>query len=340
MIRFSTYMLAILCAIISGTIAFDYVEAAKTGSYNFCTQLPAYPECAGWRTESITDNYWFCEYVNLKNYCKNLPEPNKEIPIRTDNYCCTHIGEFSLRKILQEDEMPNSEIQIKNIKDSILPLVIWTDKDHYNYGEKVIIYGKFDFTNPTIIKNIHNVSFDQTGRIAEKIFAVDIKLNGKEILRNIPVNSNGWFSTFVFMNNSYNFSSQYNLLEVEYIIASKDLPLGGPKTNATYHFTTGEIAQKENEFSIWLDDSLLPNKIEYGITVTNPERFVELSRYDLIITRLTTPDGYVIPIDSSFSGNQLSGEFNMFSKYGEGEYELRITYGDNTSKKTFKYISK
>ena len=40
--------------------------------------------------------------------------------------------------------------------------------------------------------------------------------------------------------------------------------------------------------------------------------------------RLTTPEGHVIPIDSSFSGNNLSGEFEL-SNYGEGEYEVRIT---------------
>ena len=337
MMRFLAFMLAILCAAISGTIAFDYADAAKTGSYNFCTQLPAYPECAGWRSESILDNHWFCEYVDLKNYCKNSPEPNKEIPIRIDEYCCTHIDEVPLRKMLHEEEIPNSETQIKNLKDSILPLVIWTDKDHYNYGEKVTIYGKFDFRDPTIIKNIHGTNFDQTARIAEKTFAVDIKLNGKEILRKVPVNPNGWFSAYVFMNNSYNFSTQYNLLEVEYIITSKDVPLGGPKTSATYHFTTGEIAQKESEFSIWLDDSLLPNKIGYGIAVENPERFAALSGYDLITTRLTTPEGYVIPIDSSFSGTHLSGEFDILPEYGEGQYELRVTYGDNISKKNFEY---
>ena len=327
----------IFLMIISGTGGFDHAEAAKTGSYNFCSQLPAYPECAGWRAESISDNYWFCQYVDLKNYCKNLPDADKEIPLRTDDYCCLYIGQIPLKKILPENETSNLEIKVKNVEESILPLIIWTDKDHYNYGEKLTIYGKFDFTDPTIVKNIHDFNFDQTGRVHEKTLDVDIKLNGREILRSIPVSPNGWFSAFTFMNNSYNFSTQYNLLEVEYAISSKDVPLGGPKTNAVYHFTTGNIAQKDDKFDILLDESLLPNKIKYDIVVSNSERFVELSRYELIITRLTTPGGYAIPIDSTFSDNKISGEFNEFSKYGEGPYELRITYGDNTAKKTFEY---
>ena len=326
----------ILFIIVSIGFGFDSADAAKTGSYNFCVQLPAYPECAGWRTESISDNYWFCKYIDLKNYCNSLPDEDNQIPLRVGEYCCSHIEGIPLQKIQPEKEFSNLEIKVKNTKSSILPLIIWTDKDHYNYGEKLTMYGKFDFTDPTIVKDIQDTNFDQTARISGKTFDVDIKLNGIDILRNIPVNPDGWFSAFTFMNNSYNFSSQYNLLEVEYAIASKDVPLGGPKTNAVYHFTTGNIAQEEDKFDIILDKSFLPKKIKYEIIVSNPERFVELSRYDLIVTRLTTPEGYAIPIDSSFSGNDLSGEFEL-SNDVEGEYELRITYGNNTAKETFEY---
>ena len=307
--KFSTSLCLALFVIVITTTGFDYAEATKTGSYNFCVQLPAFPECSGWRTESVLDNYWFCKYVDLKNYCNKSPDPDKQISLRTEEHCCSLIGGESLQKIHPRDETSNLEIKVKNTTDSILPLIIWTDKDHYNYGEKLTIYGKFNFSDPTIIKNIHETNFDQTARVSERTFDVDIKLNGREILRNVPVNPNGWFSTFTFMNNSYNFSSQYNLLEVEYIITSKDVPLGGPKTNAIYHFTTGNISQNDDKFDIVLDDSLLPKKLKYEVIVADPERFVELSKYDLIITRLTTPDGYAIPIDSSFSGNKLSGEF-------------------------------
>ena len=109
--------------------------------------------------------------------------------------------------------------------------------------------------------------------------------------------------------------------------------------HATYQFSTGHIAQKDDDFELWVDDSSLPNKIQYGIIVKNPERFIELNRYDLVNTRLTTPDGYVIPIKSVFSIKDLSVEYGGFSEHGQGTYEIQITYGNNTSKKTFEYIN-
>ena len=54
-------------------------------------------------------------------------------------------------------------------------------------------------------------------------------------------------------------------------------------------------------------------------------------------TRLTTPEGYVIPVESIFSIQDLSREYQGFLEYGQGTYEIQITYGDNTSKETFEY---
>ena len=88
---------------------------------------------------------------------------------------------------------------------------------------------------------------------------------------------------------------------------------------------------------MWIDDSDTTNGISYGITTENPERFIELTRYNMVNTRLTTPEGYTIPIKSFFSVQDLSREYNGFLKYGQGTYEIQVTYGDNISKKTFDY---
>ena len=322
------------------TIEVDSANAAKTGSYNFCTQFPAFPECVGWRTEAISDNYWFCEYVDLDELCKNSAIPEKKIEPKNQNDCCQYIGakleKSQLINIKQEQQVHDST-NLKEDLDSVLPLIIWTDKDHYNFRDKAVVYGKFDFTNPSIIQNIKGEIFAQTGKVTKETFTIDIKLNNKNILRDIPVSSSGWFSAFFHHNNVYNFSTQNNLLGVEYIITQKQVPLGGPKTQATYEFTTGDISKTDESFDIWIDDSNLPNKIQFGIVTENNERFIEHTRHNLVITRLTTPDGFVIPIESNYSIKDLSKEYSEFSKYGSGTYEIQVTYGNNTAQANFEY---
>jgi len=54
-------------------------------------------------------------------------------------------------------------------------------------------------------------------------------------------------------------------------------------------------------------------------------------------TRLTTSEGYIISVESIFSIQDLSREYQGFLEYGQGTYKIQITYGDNTSKETFEY---
>ena len=340
-------------ALIFTILNFDIAEA-RTGSYNFCQAFPLFPECQGWRTEAISDsyNYWFCDFVDLPKLCENKPDPEKQIKLRNDDFCCKFIGpdlEIAHSKI-QDGFTSNQLIDRDSPDSSIKPLIIWTDKDHYNFRDKVTIYGKFDFTHFNIKKNVSEVEFDQTGRVVNgtsiqtgriitetPVMDVDIELNGRTILRYIPVHENGWFVAFFHLNDRYKFSNQNNVLGVDYILYDNRVPYGGPKTHAAYHFTTGDISKKESNFNVWIDDSLLPNKIRFGVDVENPEKFIVLNRHDLVITRLMTPQGYVIPIEPDFSIQDLSAEYSDFTDYGHGTYEIQITYGDNSSKATFEY---
>ncbi len=86
-----------------------------------------------------------------------------------------------------------------------------------------------------------------------------------------------------------------------------------------------------------MDNSTLPNEIRYGVNVENPEKFITQSRYDLVITRLTTPEGYVLPINSAFTIQDVSTVYSKFREYGHGTYKIQITYGNNTSKASFEY---
>ena len=352
----------LLIATFVTVIDFTSTYASKVGGTPFCTVFPHFPECSGWRTEAITDSYsrWFCDYVDIQGFCENEPNPEKKIEIKNHD-CCRYIG----TELLEQETIDNQKflseqasVLGKNLpSDSIAPLIIWTDKDHYNFRDRVFVYGKFDFTNLTLPINTEKKDFEQTGervkedsiqtgRIIENlpVSRVDIELNGYKILRDIPVNKNGWVSAYFYLTNQYNFSTQNNLLEIKYKMTSGVIPTSDVRTHATYHFTTGDIAKKEKSFELWIDDSSLPDHIRYGIIVENPEKLSDLSReggfvkQKLITTRLITPDGYTIPIKSIFSIKDLSTEYDGFKKYGQGAYQIQVTYGDNTAKKTFEYI--
>ena len=340
--KFNVVVLLIIFSLsfLTVIIELDYVNAIKTGSYNFCTQFPAFPECAGWRTEAISDNYWFCDFIHLEKLCKNNPTYEKTIELRNQNDCCQYIGP-KIENIQDINNVQNKQVHdTTNLKEnlkSILPLVIWTDKDHYNFRDKTIIYGKFDFTNPSIFQNIKNVNFAQTGEVRENTFTVDIELNRNYILRDIPVSQSGWFSGFFHHNNSYSFSTQSNFVKVQYKISQGQVPLGGPTTQATYYFTTGDVAKTDESFDIWMDESDLPNKIRFGVITENPERFIEQSRQNLVTTRLTTPEGFVVPIESDYLIKDLSKEYSGFLEYGNGRYEIQVTYGNNVASVIFEY---
>ena len=70
-----------------------------------------------------------------------------------------------------------------------------------------------------------------------------------------------------------------------------------------------------------------------------PQQFIELALHDLVTTRLTTPEGYVIPIESIFTVVNTSAEYEGFAEYGYGTYKIQVTYGNNTSEGIFEYQS-
>jgi len=59
---------------------------------------------------------------------------------------------------------------------------------------------------------------------------------------------------------------------------------------------------------------------------------VELAHHNFVSTRLIIPEGYIILVESVFSIQDLSREYEGFLEYGQGTYGIQITYGDNTSK--------
>ena len=183
--------------------SFGLAEAAVTASANFCEAFPTNSECTGWRVEPIYDNFWFCTYVDLPTMCKNAPDPQKQIPTLSADHCCRLFDDelVSLRDVSMLYYDP-SFLQMMNrglILDESYPvneLTIWTDKDHYNFGDRINVYGKFDFGDPIIKKS--------------NLF-VNVIFNGEIIIRDLPVRDNGWFAGFSFLDNP-----RYDTDRIEY----------------------------------------------------------------------------------------------------------------------------
>ena len=92
---------------------FDSVEAYRTASENFCEAFPLFEECVGWRTNPISDsyNYWFCNYVNLPEFCENKPDPEKQIILRDQDFCCKFIGpELEIKYFEDQDSSTSNQL--------------------------------------------------------------------------------------------------------------------------------------------------------------------------------------------------------------------------------------
>lgn len=290
---------------------------AVTASSNFCKAFPTHPECTGWRVEPISDNFWFCEYVHLPSMCNNPPDLQKQIISRTDiNYCCNVIGSHTPKNLTLDDVRfadMSKQGQLLDITTS-KELVIWTEKDHYTFGERVNIYGKFNFDDP-VLKN--NNPF------------VDVSFNDRKVVLDLPVHSNGWFAGYFVLSNPYMFYTGNNLVSVEYFhTPTQHEP--DKFTTAYYRVTTGEITTTE-PFSIAV--KLLPSSknISYEIITEsgNP------ANLDFALTRLVTPKGLVFSLPSvSSMPNVLNYlDFSLES----GSYEIVTTLGNFNASTVFEY---
>lgn len=307
-------------------INFGFAEAAVTASSNFCEAFPTYSECTGWRVTPINDNFWFCEYVDLPTVCNDPPDPQKQIPILDSDYCCRLFDDelVSLRDVskLYYDPSYLSTIKRGLMLDESYPLnelVIWTDKDHYNFGDRVNVYGKFDFGDPLIKKSN---SF------------VNVVFNDENVISNLPVRSNGWFAGFFYLDNPRYYTTGLNAIHVSYVHVPT-LEHSSRLATFTYQFTTGDIAEPKKPFSIWLnaDKFSIDDPIEYG---TNPEIFFSSNLKHNLISRITNPDGIVFSLPTNSMKN-LDVYINTISSLRSGNYTISMTVGNFTTYNTFEY---
>ncbi len=305
---------------------FGLVEAAVTASENFCEAFPTFPECTGWRVDPIDDNFWFCAYVDLPTMCKNPPDPQKQIPILDADYCCRLFDDnlVSPRDIsmLYYDPLFLQTMNKGLTLDESYPvdeLVIWTDKDHYNFGDRINVYGKFDFSDQIIKKSN---SF------------VNVVFNGEIVIRDLPVQNNGWFAGFFILDNPRYHTTGLNAVRVSYIHIPT-LEHSYRLNTATYQFTTGNIPEPNKPFSIWsnTDKSSINGSIDYG---TNPEIPISSNLKQNLISRITNPDGIVFPLPTNSMEN-LEVYMNRISDLRNGNYTISMTVGNFTTNNTFEY---
>ncbi len=309
---FIVVIFGVLTAIPNGinNIAFG----AVTGGSNFCSAFPTHPECTGWRIDPIHDNFWFCEYVDLPTLCNNPPDPQKKIIPRTDNYCCGVIGSHSLKYVSLDGANFTDVSKRESSLDTSKELVIWTDKDYYSFGDRVNVYGKFNFAD-SILKN--NNQF------------VDISINDRKVILDLPVHPNGWFAGYFVLSNPYLYYTGTNLISVTYF-HTPTLNEPDKFAQATYKIATGNITTKP--FSI--DVKSLSGKISYEI-ITESNEFVNL---DLAITRLVTPNGLVLSLPSLSSVKDISDYLDDDVSLVPGKYEIIVTKGNHTTSQEFEYV--
>lgn len=291
---------------------------AATAGDNFCSAFPTHPECTGYRVEAIYDNFWFCQYVDLPSMCNNSPDPQKQIVTRVGNHCCGIIGSHIPKNISLYDASftdtfekgKSSESSFSSFGDK--ELVIWTEKDHYHFGERVNVYGKFDFDDP-VLKN-NNPS-------------VDIRFNDRKVVLDLPVHSNGWFAGYFVISNPYLYHTGNNLMSVTYFHVPTQHE-SDKFAQATYTVTTGDI---KSESLLIVDKSSL-GKMSYEIVAEsgNP---VNLNS---AVVRLTTPDGSVLSLPRISSMDDVSNYLDGFLV--SGKYEVTVTHGNHITLQTFEHV--
>ena len=324
-------LLIMMFTIVTITISTNTEDAygSITASENFCGQFPTHPECTGWRKLPVMDNFWFCEYANLPSVCKNLPHPQKEIlPLEAD-YCCRVYEDNpetlkDLSALYYDTIFENTVKKGRDLPEAypINELVVWTDKDHYKFGDRVNVYGKFDFGDPVIKKS-------------NKF--VDIVFNGNKVAPDLIVEPNGWFAGYFNILDPRFYYSGTSRIDIPYF-HSPTLYDSDIRAIASYKFTTGGIKEPEDPFSIKIDVGNyhgLQERISYEI---DSKKTLSLSQKSNIVPRLTNPDGVVFSLPDTSMSN-LERHIDEISNFQNGTYVITMTLGNFTTSEKFEHIN-
>lgn len=236
---------------------------------------------------------------------------------------------------------PNKSTMDSGVFDQFHDVLVWTDKDHYNFGETVKVFGKFSpnfYTNNNAEKN--------------KVLDISIAMhqgNHNPPLHRIQVNSDGTFSTSFILSEtdfyqgdlnskpSSDLPSRFSIFfeYCKYEIDTCDTRIHG-NYPASWEFTSGDYSKLTDYQSLILqiDDSApytpLLKLVQNGKDITNIS-----SLYDQSVIRITTPSGLVLP--GMYQNGINSGIYSIFQRTGFGTYQVQLTAGDYVSKVIYDY---
>ncbi len=316
-------MLIMITPIISTDIKSAY--GSITASKNFCGQFSTHPECTGWRKIPVMDNFWFCEYIDLPSVCKNPPNPQKEISPLEADYCCRIYEDNDetlndLSSLYYDLVFEDTSKKGRELPEAypINELVVWTEKDHYKFRDRVNVYGKFDFGDPVIQKANRSV---------------DILFNGNKVVPNLTVEPNGWFSGYFYISDPRFYYTGISRIDVTYFhsptVYDQDI-----RAVASYKFTTGGIQEPKDPFSIKISldsESGLKKRISYEI---DSKSALSLHQKTNSVTRLINPDGIVFAMPY-ISMDNLEHYIDEISNFQTGTYTITMTLGDFNISKSF-----
>ena len=192
-------------------------------------------------------------------------------------------------------------------------LVIWTQKDHFSFGDTVHVYGKFDFTDP-ILKNSNKF--------------VDVSLNDRKVILDLPVHPNGWFAGYFTLSNPYLFYTGNNLLTVQYFHEpTQHRP--DMLTHASYKFSTGNISTEP----FFIENTSVSDDVISYKVLTNLE---EPANLDLGIVRVEMPDGIVLSLPNISDVSNIEDYVEI--PLESGTYDVSITKGDYSVTHMFEYL--
>lgn len=215
------------------------------------------------------------------------------------------------------------------------PSNIWTDKDHYNEGDTVTIYGKIITTNYIGYPSLVDFELTSSNSITfpnSTVKSLDYDLGTTQI------SNDGTFSkSFILSGNAYFGTATYQIF-ARYPTPNPNFPnIMGYLPAGLSTFTVGDIVNKLNPFQIVLNQTTSSQRI-FAITIPNNENrnytnqlgdAGSYGNFKQVITRVIDPEGQVTYINSpspipNFIPLQCC--VMMF-----GTWQIQTTWGDNIS---------